>query len=160
MKVSAAVRAEGQESIAIRRRYTAGVSSIDSGLDTVDPVEGSGISLIGTAKECRSKNHSIRRADAEGSRTIRSEVREAFPNRHGVDPAELSFPPMGYHGSNNFDERDKLFGAQAGDKSKAKKGLDDLFKSRAADPCTQGHAWIRDWDGVNKCARCKTPKPM
>lgn len=67
---------------------------------------------------------------------------------------------MGYHGPNNFDERDKLFGAQTGDRTKAKKGLDDLFKSKApVDTCKDGHAWIRDWDRQFKCVRCKTPKP-
>jgi hypothetical protein len=68
---------------------------------------------------------------------------------------------MGYRGGNNFDERDKLFGAQTGDKNKAKKGLDELFKSKAAgvDACAQGHAWIRDWDRQYKCVRCKAPKP-
>jgi hypothetical protein len=67
---------------------------------------------------------------------------------------------MGYHGPNNFDERDKLFGAQTGDKTKAKKGLDSLFTPKAADACAQGHAWIRDWDRQFKCTRCKTPKPV
>jgi hypothetical protein len=67
---------------------------------------------------------------------------------------------MAYHGPNNFDERDKLFGAQTGDRTKAKKGLDDLFKSKTVvDTCAQGHAWIRDWDRQFKCARCKAPKP-
>jgi hypothetical protein len=49
---------------------------------------------------------------------------------------------MGYRGSNNFDERDKLFGAQA-----------------QAEACKEGHAWIRDWDRVFKCSRCKALKP-
>jgi hypothetical protein len=71
---------------------------------------------------------------------------------------------MGYRGTNSFDERDKLFGAQTGDPRKAKKGLDSLFTPKSApggpgDACAQGHAWIRDWDRQYKCVRCKTPKP-
>jgi hypothetical protein len=66
---------------------------------------------------------------------------------------------MGYRGGNNFDERDKLFGAQTGDRTKAKKDLGDLFGPKPGDACAQGHAWIRDWDRQYKCVRCKTPKP-
>jgi len=66
---------------------------------------------------------------------------------------------MGYRGSNNFDERDKLFSAPSGDRTKAKKSLDALFQPKAADACSNGHAWIRDFDRVEKCARCKTLKP-
>jgi hypothetical protein len=70
---------------------------------------------------------------------------------------------VGYRGQNNFDERDKLFGAPSGnpgERAKVKKGLDDLFKAKpAADACAEGHAWIRDWDRQYKCVRCKTPKP-
>lgn len=28
------------------------------------------------------------------------------------------------------------------------------------DLCALNHAWIRDWDGVYKCVRCKTLKPL
>ena len=67
---------------------------------------------------------------------------------------------MGYRGGNNFDERDKLFGAPSGNKTQAKKNLDSLFASKAgADKCAAGHQWIRDFDRVTKCARCRTPKP-
>ena len=69
---------------------------------------------------------------------------------------------MGYRGPNNFDERDKLFGAPSGnlgDRNKSKKDLDSLFGPKPGDACAQGHAWIRDWDRQFKCARCKTPKP-
>jgi hypothetical protein len=66
---------------------------------------------------------------------------------------------MGYRGSNNFDERDKLFSSPTGDRNKAKKNLGALFQPKAADVCAQGHAWIRDFDRVEKCARCKTLKP-
>lgn len=27
-------------------------------------------------------------------------------------------------------------------------------------PCALNHAWIRDWDGVYKCVRCKMLKPV
>ncbi len=73
---------------------------------------------------------------------------------------------MGYQGKSNYEERDKLFQQSMQDKpvdrNQVKKGLEDLFKSKApeANPCLNGHAWIRDWDGVNKCARCKTLRPM
>jgi hypothetical protein len=71
---------------------------------------------------------------------------------------------MSYRGSNSFDERDKLFGAPSGDpgeRNRTKQNLDALFapKANTTDACAQGHAWIRDWDRVFKCARCKTPKP-
>ena len=71
---------------------------------------------------------------------------------------------MGYQGKSNYEERDKLFQSSPGDKpvdkNQVKKGLESLFKSKTLpDPCAQGHAWIRDWDGKNKCARCKTLKP-
>lgn len=71
--------------------------------------------------------------------------------------------PMGYRGPNNFDERDKLFGAPSGTPGAnrdVKKNLDALFTSKAsADTCKDGHAWIRDWDRQYKCVRCKVPKP-
>ena len=68
---------------------------------------------------------------------------------------------MGYRNGNNFDERDKLFSAPSGvDRTKAKKSLDALFSAKAADTCAQGHQWIRDFDRVTKCARCRTPKPL
>jgi len=72
---------------------------------------------------------------------------------------------MGYQGRSNYEERDKLFERsmqeKAVDRNQVKKGLEDLFKSKApaANPCLQGHAWIRDWDGKTKCARCKTMRP-
>ena len=72
---------------------------------------------------------------------------------------------MGYRGPNNFDERDKLFGAPSGDpgaRQQTKKNLDALFTPKptaANDACAKGHAWIRDWDRQYKCVRCKTPKP-
>ena len=72
---------------------------------------------------------------------------------------------MGYRGTSNYDERDKLFQRSMEDKpvdkTQVKKGLEDLFRSKKleANPCLKGHAWIRDWDGKNKCARCKTLKP-
>ncbi len=66
---------------------------------------------------------------------------------------------MSYRGSNNFDERDKLFGAPSERRPEAKKKLDALFAPKPSDACAQGHAWIRDWDRQFKCARCKTPKP-
>ena len=72
---------------------------------------------------------------------------------------------MGYRGKSEYEERDKLFARsmqdKAVDRNQVKKGLEDLFKSKApaANPCLQGHAWIRDWDGKAKCARCKTLKP-
>ena len=72
---------------------------------------------------------------------------------------------MCYQGGSNYEERDKLFQSSINDKpvdkNQVKKGLDGLFKSKSLpDPCLQGHAWIRDWDGKNKCARCKVLKPM
>jgi hypothetical protein len=66
---------------------------------------------------------------------------------------------MGYRGGNNFDERDKLFGSPSGDRNKAKQNLDSLFAPKAADKCADGHQWIRDFDRVTKCARCRIPKP-
>lgn len=72
---------------------------------------------------------------------------------------------MGYRGSNNFDERDKLFGASSGKPGanrEVKKNLDSLFAPKPAagdDACKDGHAWIRDWDRVFKCVRCKALKP-
>ena len=70
---------------------------------------------------------------------------------------------MGYRGSNNFDERDKLFGAPSGKPGAnrdVKKNLDALFAPPSGgDACKDGHAWIRDWDRVFKCVRCKTLKP-
>ena len=71
---------------------------------------------------------------------------------------------MGYQGRSNYEERDKLFQTNPTDKpvdkNQVKKGLNDLFKSKSLpDPCLQGHAWIKDWDGKFKCVRCKTPKP-
>jgi hypothetical protein len=66
---------------------------------------------------------------------------------------------MGYRGGNNFDERDKLFGAVSGNKTQAKKNLDALFTSKAADKCADGHQWIRDFDRQIKCARCRMLKP-
>ena len=66
---------------------------------------------------------------------------------------------MGYRGSNNFDERDKLHSAPTGRRQDSKKNLDALFAPKASDACANGHAWIRDWDRVYKCVRCKTLKP-
>jgi len=67
---------------------------------------------------------------------------------------------MGYRSGNNFDERDKLFGASSGkDRTQAKKNLDSLFAPKAADKCVDGHQWIRDFDRVTKCARCRMVKP-
>jgi hypothetical protein len=71
---------------------------------------------------------------------------------------------MGYRGSSNYDERDKLFQRSERDKPvnnpQVKKDLESLFKAKpVVDPCLKGHAWIRDWDRQYKCARCKTPKP-
>ena len=67
---------------------------------------------------------------------------------------------MGYRNGNNFDERDKLFSAPSGaDRNKAKKSLEGLFATKAADKCADGHQWIRDFDRQTKCARCKTLKP-
>jgi hypothetical protein len=74
---------------------------------------------------------------------------------------------MGYRGNNNFDERDKLFGASSGKPGanrEVKKNLDALFAPKAHvqaqnEACKDGHAWIRDWDRVFKCVRCKTLKP-
>ena len=70
---------------------------------------------------------------------------------------------MGYRGSSNYDERDKLYQRSQQDKPvnniKVKKDLEELFKPKAPDLCVNGHAWIRDWDRQYKCARCKTPKP-
>ena len=72
---------------------------------------------------------------------------------------------MGYRGSSNYDERDKLFQRSAQDKpvnnTQVKKDLENLFnKPKTVDQCAKGHAWIRDWDRVYKCVRCKTPKPL
>ena len=70
---------------------------------------------------------------------------------------------MGYQGRSNYEERDRLFERsfqdKPVDKTQVKKSLDNLFAPKAADPCRDGHAWIRDWDGKPKCARCKIPKP-
>lgn len=73
---------------------------------------------------------------------------------------------MSYRGKSQYDERDKLFqgtGGKNADPIQAKKQLDALFtpkpKGPAAATCDAGHAWIRDWDGVTKCARCKMPRP-
>ena len=67
---------------------------------------------------------------------------------------------MGYRGPDQYAERDKLFGSSTGDRAKAKKSLDALFTPKAAlDKCAEGHQWIRDFDRVTKCARCRTPKP-
>ncbi len=71
---------------------------------------------------------------------------------------------MGYRGSSNYDERDKLFERSQREKpiqhTQIKKDLENLFhKPKVVDLCTKGHAWIRDWDGQYKCVRCKTPKP-
>ncbi len=70
---------------------------------------------------------------------------------------------MGYRGSSNYDERDKLYQRSEQEKpvnsNKVKKDLENLFKqAKPADLCVNGHAWIRDWDKQYKCARCKAPK--
>ena len=72
---------------------------------------------------------------------------------------------MGYQ-KNNYQERDrefeKSFQERGVNNVQAKKELNNLFapKPKAVDQCEKGHAWIRDWDGVYKCVRCKTPKPI
>jgi hypothetical protein len=83
---------------------------------------------------------------------------------------------MGYTGKSNYEERDRLFEKsfqeKGANRNQVKKNLEDLFKPKPQvivtpekvqvkeDLCTKGHAWIRDWDGVYKCVRCKTPKPL
>jgi hypothetical protein len=73
---------------------------------------------------------------------------------------------VGYRGNSQYDERDKLFqgvGGKNSDPTQVKKQLDALFTPKAKAPtpenCQGGHAWIRDWDGVTKCTRCKAPRP-
>ena len=70
---------------------------------------------------------------------------------------------MGNRGSSNYDERDKLFQKSfqesLQDRTLVKKNLEKLFTPKIEDPCLKGHAWVRDWDRINKCARCKTIKP-
>ncbi len=83
---------------------------------------------------------------------------------------------MGYNGRSNYEERDRLFERsfqeKGGNRNQIKKNLEDLFKPKPQvavatasapvkeDLCLKGHAWIRDWDGVYKCVRCKTLKPI
>jgi hypothetical protein len=86
---------------------------------------------------------------------------------------------MSYNGKTNYEDRDRLFEKsfqeRGTNKTQVKKDLEDLFKAKPKEPipepgvtvtaapvsaCQAGHAWIRDWDGVYKCVRCKTPKPI
>ncbi len=84
---------------------------------------------------------------------------------------------MGYNGKSNYEERDRLFEKsfqeRGTNKTQVKKDLEALFKNKPetvvtsptgvqtkVELCATGHAWIRDWDGVNKCVRCKALKPM
>lgn len=83
---------------------------------------------------------------------------------------------MGYNGKSNYEERDRLFERsfqeKGANRNQVKKNLEDLFKPKPQvvatpekapvkeDLCVKGHAWIRDWDGVYKCVRCKAPKPI
>lgn len=84
---------------------------------------------------------------------------------------------MGYHSKSNYEERDRLFEKsfqeRGTNKNQVKKELEALFSRKAetvvtsptgvetkVELCATGHAWIRDWDGVYKCVRCKALKPI
>lgn len=77
---------------------------------------------------------------------------------------------MGYRGGKgNYDERDRLFqqsfDGKPVNRQEVKKNLDSLFggtgkNKETVNRCANGHTWVRDFDRVNKCAYCKTPKPI
>jgi hypothetical protein len=75
---------------------------------------------------------------------------------------------MGYKGKSNYDERDKLFQQSLSGKpvnhQEVKNNLKELFKEKPkvgeGDRCAKGHAWIRDFDRKEKCAYCRTPRPV
>ena len=73
---------------------------------------------------------------------------------------------MGYKGKGNYEERDRLFQQSMDGKpvnrTEVKKSLNELFKPKekeADNRCAKGHAWVRDFDRVEKCAYCKIPRP-